>query len=222
MVIWHHSYVSWMCDGTAIFRLQFRCCIYCCCNGGLFRCPEFLPLSVPPIRYFVDKRIRWSWGESGFEEPNEQNGHNSRYPYVLKKYLHIPVQRNEILNSFWREASKITFPNVTHKSGDILSAVSEFDVHNMSRLSIVLFFHIHYSSISLHRPDQIQGHVLISVNPDECSLRAATELILKKKTTLLFFFMIPTVEEHVLNAKEVLALIKVRRNHILLILRLLD
>ena len=72
-----------------------------------------------------------------------------------------------------------------------------------------LLFYCCNSFVSLHFPDQIQGHVVISVNPDECSLSAAIELILKRKTTLLFIFMTPTAENHVLNAQDVLQIVKV-------------
>jgi hypothetical protein len=50
---------------------------------------------------------------------------------------------------------------------------------------------------------------VISVNPDECSLRAATDLVLKRRTTLLFIFMTPTAENDVLNAEDALLIVKV-------------
>ena len=37
--------------------------------------------------------------------------------------------------------------------------------------------------------DKIQGHVVIILNPEEQSLKAATDLILKRKTTLVFVLL---------------------------------
>ena len=39
--------------------------------------------------------------------------------------------------------------------------------------------------------DQIKGHVIIILNPDDCSLRAAAELFCTKKTTLIFIALMP-------------------------------
>ena len=66
-----------------------------------------------------------------------------------------------------------------------------------------IYFHPIYSSLSplffLLCPifpfflrfltDKIQGHVVIILNPEEQSLKAATDLILKKKTTLVFVLL---------------------------------